>query len=443
MESDKKQRKQELLGILQGGDRQPSFDGDRHEKTRREEFSRILQHGSNKQQPAPNDHEILAQCQNKERKTTRAAFTQLIQWYQNNVYTYISQMVEDEQMASDLTRDTFVYAYRHITQIQTDQSVKLWLFKIATQQMLKASRKQEKWYLARLPLSVYHWYQQRTERDEDTQETIYAEKIACQDVRSILSAYIDGELNPSETTRVETHLAGCTQCCLEYDRLLEITELVHTSDLIPAPANVQHAVNAVLDTETLWERCAHYYEKFAGMFRFPVPQIAVAVASIALIFLGIAYYSQQEQIRHIEVELRALRNRGMILTEEMSPTTFVILTGKIVSEEMPLEAGKDVLGIIPEPEKAKIWFMAGDITSIGDKIVEHIRSLQGEITGDQSLHKNNLTIRHITAELPKYSNMIISRFFQQLAQKPLEASEPSNKSTISIDIYIIDKLSMP
>ncbi len=435
--SDKEQRKQELLGILQGGDRPPSPYSTKQEKARREELSRILQHVSKKQQLSRNNQEIIAQCQSKERKTARTAFTQLIQCYQSPVYTYISQMVEDEQIAFDMTRDTFVHAYRHMRHIQTDRSVKPWLFKIAKQQMLKASRKQETWYLALLPISVYRWYQQRTEKDEETQEAASVEVTECQNIRSLLSAYIDDELSPSETTRVETHLAGCAHCCLEYDRLLETVALVHTSDLIPAPANLQRAVNAVLDTETLWEQCAHYYEKFAGIFRFSVPQIAVA--SIALIFLGIAYSSHREQIRHLEAELRA--TRGIIRAHpEITPTTFVILTGKIVSEEMPLEAGKYVPDIIPELDKAKMWSIAGDITDTGNKTAEYIRSIQGKITADQPISHNILTIRKITAELPEHSNLIVSLFFQRLAQKPPEAGEPSNKSTISIDIYIIDKL---
>lgn len=414
MKSDKEQRKQELL--------------------------RILQNVSREQQPPCNDQEIIAQCQSKDKTTSRAAFTQLIQRYQNNVYTYISQMMQDEQTACDTTRDTFVQAYRHMTQIQTDQSVKPWLLKIAKNQMLKASRKQEKWYLALLPLSLYHWYQQKTERDEETQETAQAKNTECQDIRSLLSAYIDDELISEEMDRVENHLATCPHCAQEYDELLKVVDMIQPFDLIPAPANLQREIYAVLDKETLWERCTNYYEKFAGIFRFPVPQIAVAVASIVIIFLGIAYYSQHEQIRQMEVELRALRGRGITLTEEMSPTTFVIFTGKIVSEGMPPEAGEYVSKLIPEPDKAEMWFIAGNITDTGDKITEYIRSIQGKITADQGFTHNSLTIRKITTGLPKHSNLIVSLFFQQLEQKPPGVGDPSNKSKISIEIYIIDKL---
>ncbi len=50
----------------------------------------------------------------------------------------------------------------------------------------------------------------------------------------------------------------------------------------------------------------------------------------------------------------------------------MIVTGKLVSEGMPVEAGKYVAGITPKREKAETHFTAGDITSIGDRILEQI-----------------------------------------------------------------------
>ena len=84
-------------------------------------------------------------------------------------------------------------------------------------------------------------------------------------------------------------------------------------------------------------------------------------------------------------------------------------------------------------------FIAGHITKIGNEIVEHIRSIKGKIMEDQVFQKNNLTIRQITAELPKHSNSIVSLFLQQLEIKHTEQSETSDIATISIKIYIIEK----
>jgi DNA-directed RNA polymerase specialized sigma24 family protein len=414
METDKEKRKAELLKILQDVDRKP--------------------------QGSISDQEMITQCQSKDRKISRTSFNQLIQRYQNNVYTYVSHRLGNDQVTFEATRDVFVQAYKNISQVPTDTSVKAWLLKLAKRRILTISRKRDKWYVALVPMRIYQWYQQRMAMQKQPEAVSKTAKTECEEIRCLFSAYYDGELSKAEATCVETHLGSCEQCRLEYEKLQETIGIVHTFGLMSAPANLQRAINTVLDKETLWERCLNYCKKLAGIFQFPVPQIAFAAASIAIIFLGIAYYVQREQIRQMEAELQA--TRGVIsLPPEVTVNTFVIFTGQIVSEEMPIEAGEYVSTIIPEPEKAEIRFIAGDITSIGEKIVEHICSIQGKIAEDQEFQNNTLTIRKITAELPKYSTSGISAFLQQLEAKQTELGKPSGITTLLIEIYIIDKTS--
>jgi len=49
--------------------------------------------------------------------------------------------------------------------------------------------------------------------------------ITCQDVVELLSAYLDGELDPTTLARVETHLAGCDDCTMVLEEFRETIRL--------------------------------------------------------------------------------------------------------------------------------------------------------------------------------------------------------------------------
>jgi anti-sigma factor RsiW len=49
--------------------------------------------------------------------------------------------------------------------------------------------------------------------------------ITCQEVVELLSAYLDGELDPLTLERVETHLAGCDGCTMVLEEFLETIRL--------------------------------------------------------------------------------------------------------------------------------------------------------------------------------------------------------------------------
>jgi anti-sigma factor RsiW len=49
--------------------------------------------------------------------------------------------------------------------------------------------------------------------------------ITCQEVVELLSAYLDGELDPLTLERVETHLAGCDGCTMVLEEFRETIRL--------------------------------------------------------------------------------------------------------------------------------------------------------------------------------------------------------------------------
>ena len=62
---------------------------------------------------------------------TNAQFATLVEQYQRLVYTVCYQLVQDHQLAEDLTQDTFVSAFTHMDSCPPEH-YKPWLARIAT-----------------------------------------------------------------------------------------------------------------------------------------------------------------------------------------------------------------------------------------------------------------------------------------------------------------------
>jgi RNA polymerase sigma-70 factor (ECF subfamily) len=62
----------------------------------------------------------------------RSAFDTIVQQYQARIARYILRLVNDEELALDLTQDTFVNAFRNIHNLRSDLALSAWLYRIAT-----------------------------------------------------------------------------------------------------------------------------------------------------------------------------------------------------------------------------------------------------------------------------------------------------------------------
>ena len=61
----------------------------------------------------------------------RDAFNLIIREYQQQIFTYIFKMIKNYQDAEDLTQDTFVKAYKKISNLNDTRGLKNWLYQIA------------------------------------------------------------------------------------------------------------------------------------------------------------------------------------------------------------------------------------------------------------------------------------------------------------------------
>ncbi|RYL94243.1 RNA polymerase sigma factor SigW [Sporolactobacillus sp. THM7-4] len=68
----------------------------------------------------------------KVKKGDHQAFAELVDKYKNSVYSICLRMVGNSQEAEDLSQETFIRAYKHIDQFDTDRKFSTWIFRIAT-----------------------------------------------------------------------------------------------------------------------------------------------------------------------------------------------------------------------------------------------------------------------------------------------------------------------
>ena len=76
-------------------------------------------------------------------KGNHAGYEHLVRKYQNKVYPVIYRMVHSQEDALDLTQETFLQAYRQLSQFKNQAKFYTWLYRIATNKTLDFLRKEK------------------------------------------------------------------------------------------------------------------------------------------------------------------------------------------------------------------------------------------------------------------------------------------------------------
>lgn len=73
--------------------------------------------------------------------TARAAIEQLYAAHHAEIYNYLARMVRDDELAADLTQETFVKAYRAFDTLLDTKRARAWLYQIAGRTALDELRR--------------------------------------------------------------------------------------------------------------------------------------------------------------------------------------------------------------------------------------------------------------------------------------------------------------
>ncbi|MXY46054.1 MAG: hypothetical protein F4Y44_03530 [Chloroflexi bacterium] len=106
----------------------------------------------------------------------------------------------------------------------------------------------------------------------------------CAKIRSLLSAYIDGETSASESRRVQEHLSTCAECAAKLESLQATTILIGRLPQLEPPRS--YALTAAAFAESAPQRRFLSFETFLGGMATAGAASLVVVLVVGLVFLG-------------------------------------------------------------------------------------------------------------------------------------------------------------
>ncbi|GAK60195.1 RNA polymerase, sigma-24 subunit, ECF subfamily [Candidatus Vecturithrix granuli] len=371
---------------------------------------------------------LLERCRNDDRQ----AFTQFVLKYQDTVFSYMLHKGQDHEDALKLTTAVFIEAFKHIATYQGERSPEVWLFTIAERQVQQVLRKRKTWRERFFPV--------RKPESPQKPETSLRER-ACQEIETLLLAYMDGELYESDILRVENHLAECVHCRQEYAQLQQTDSLLRLSSIKQAPSELRVQINAALDALQIAQQ-QPFWRKIADFCPLSGSQLAAIAASMAMIFSALVYYTQYQQLHTMRALLQQTqtRNGAAIDPSQAVPGgKFVILSGTITPESLSLQEARVAAGITSDPENTQIIFISGKREDLENAIEHRIHSMGWKIVTDQVYQEQQFTIRKITAEIPENSLTGFSQFLQQLKDVFESTGPPPELKTTLVEIYLVER----
>ena len=109
----------------------------------------------------------------RDSSTCRTAFGEVIARYSEPLYWQIRRMVEDHDDANDLLQNTFMKAWSSIENFRGEAKLSTWLYKIATNEVLRFIEKHKQTMVALDDLERQYAYEvQDSGSDDDTAEQL-------------------------------------------------------------------------------------------------------------------------------------------------------------------------------------------------------------------------------------------------------------------------------
>ncbi len=87
------------------------------------------------------DNELIQAC----KRGNQEAFNKLVLKYQDRVFNTMARLIGDQELACDLTQETFINAYKGLGKFRETASFFTWLFRIGFNLVISARRKKQRY----------------------------------------------------------------------------------------------------------------------------------------------------------------------------------------------------------------------------------------------------------------------------------------------------------
>lgn len=201
--------------------------------------------------------------------------------------------------------------------------------------------------------------------------------MRCEEVKELLEAYVESELDESQLKAVQAHISSCESCKQELALTQAIPRLVSSLQTPPVPEDIiPNALRIINETPTTqWEWLRSFGAFLSGKWRFA----AIACSLIIISLFSISYYREyrQPKITDAEVEL-AVKDLKLALGLVGTATQDVQTTA--------MTAGSRALNATKSKSKSTMRTLSGAQSEVSDKLrfgLAVLAQLQkGEVDGN-------------------------------------------------------------
>jgi predicted anti-sigma-YlaC factor YlaD len=137
-----------------------------------------------------------------------------------------------------------------------------------------------------------------------------------EDIRSLLSAFIDHELEASEEAIVVEHIKSCSDCRIRMNHMVTLKRNVHAAGNYELPylfaSALTRSIHREEEVEVSWDGIEHYVQKFV-----------LGLAMFVLLLIGLTTFRQSDEPVSVDRYLSGLSSdsaAAQILTKHGSVT---------------------------------------------------------------------------------------------------------------------------
>lgn len=109
--------------------------------------------------------------------------------------------------------------------------------------------------------------------------------MTCIEIRDMMSAYIDGELNDFDKVRVEKHCDGCPFCTEELNTLKNIINELRRLNDYEVPEGIRDNIRDQINRKSVWETIKGVFTA-APSFRWQTAGVVLSAFLILMVFSG-------------------------------------------------------------------------------------------------------------------------------------------------------------
>lgn len=130
--------------------------------------------------------------------------------------------------------------------------------------------------------------------------------MKCRQIKKLISAYVDGELDQEKIKEVRAHLQTCPACAAELGKLQQAWTWLELLPAVKAPAFFATKVLRKIEERSKLSRLQHYLGDFLNRALIPA---TVAAGILAGVFLGNQLNQRlqlQEEMANIDPAIQAV-----------------------------------------------------------------------------------------------------------------------------------------